>query len=63
MIYGNSGFIITNDYDPDTFAWIGHAGHGRFAPFLKNDGENRAFSVSRDGKKFYVLNPVLAPHG
>lgn len=59
MIYGNSGFIITNDFDFDTFSWVGTpATDGSL--FGPNEGETRV-SVSMDGRKFYVLNPALAP--
>jgi len=59
MIYGNSGFIITNDFDFETFSWIGTpATDGSL--FAQNDGETRV-SVSMDGKRFCVLDPSLAP--
>lgn len=59
MIYGNSGFIITNDFDFNTFTWVGiPATDGSL--FGNNDGETRV-SVSLDGTHFYVLNPALAP--
>jgi len=58
IIFGNTGFIITNDFDAN-FNWIGTpATDGSI--FGENDGETRV-SVSRDGRKFYVLNPALAP--
>jgi len=57
MIYGNSGFIITNDFDFETFTWIGTpATDGSL--FAQNDGETRV-SVSQDGKKFFVLDPTI----
>jgi hypothetical protein len=59
MIYGNSGFIITNDFDFDTFNWVGTPATDG-STFGQNDGVTRV-SVSRDGEIFYVLNPTLAP--
>jgi hypothetical protein len=59
IIYGNSGFIITNAFDPNTFDWIGTpATDGSLLG--NNDGQTRV-SVSADGERFYTLDPALAP--
>ena len=59
IIFGNTGFIITNDFDFATFDWIGiPATDGSL--FAQNFGETRV-SVSRDGAQFFQLNPALAP--
>ena len=59
IIFGNSGFIITNDFDFDTFNWIGiPATDGSL--FASNPGATRV-SVSEDGTNFFQLNPAIAP--
>ncbi len=59
LIFGNSGFIITNDYDPVTFDWLGvPATDG--ALFANNDGVTRV-SVSRDGIHYFLLDTNEAP--
>jgi hypothetical protein len=59
IIFGNSGFMITNAFDPNASQWVGTpATDGSL--FGNNPGLTRV-SVSRDGLVFYQLNPALAP--
>jgi len=59
IVFGNCGFIITNEFSLETFDWVGTpATDGSL--FGANDGSTRV-SVSADGVNFYVLDPVLAP--
>lgn len=58
-IFGNTGFIITNDFDLSTFDWVGTpATDGSL--FGESTGDTRV-SVSRDGRVYYELDPALAP--
>ena len=59
IIFGNSGFIITNDFDLTTFNWIGTpATDGSL--FANNTGVTRV-SVSKNGTDFFVLDSQQAP--
>ena len=59
ILFGNTGFIITNEFDSSTFSWVGTpATDGSL--FAQNTGETRV-SVSRDGVRFYTLKPERAP--
>lgn len=61
IIFGNAGFIITNDFDFNTFDWIGApATDGSL--FGPATGAVRV-SVSRDGRRFHVLDGAPTPDG
>lgn len=58
-IFGNSGFIVTNEFDLTTYDWIGTpATDGTL--FGESTGETRV-SVSFNGRRFYTLHPAVAP--
>ena len=58
-IFGNTGFVITNEFDFTTFDWIGvPATDGSL--FAQSTGQTRV-AVSRDGVNYYPLDPLLAP--
>ncbi|MCU0770478.1 MAG: hypothetical protein MUE94_01740 [Verrucomicrobia bacterium] len=59
IIYGNSGFIVTNDFNWETFEWIG-APTTDGSLFGANFGTTRV-AVSKDGVHFYTLDPARAP--
>jgi hypothetical protein len=59
ILFGNTGFIITNAFDPVSFEWIGTPATDG-ALFGANPGQTRV-SISRDGSVFYELDPALAP--
>ena len=61
IIFGNTGFVITNEYDFVNYTWVGTpATDGSL--FANNTGETRV-SVSRDGKRFYELDPAPVADG
>jgi len=58
-IFGNAGFVITNEFDPDTFTWIGTPATD--GSLFGADATATRVSVSADGINFFTLNPALAP--
>jgi hypothetical protein len=59
LVFGNAGFVITNDFDPETFGWIGEpATDGSL--YGASAGAMRV-SVSENAVDFYLLDPLLAP--
>ena len=61
IIFGNTGFIITNDFDLMTYDWVG-APATDGSTFAHNTGETRV-SVSRDGRRFFALDPAPVADG
>jgi len=57
-VFGNCGFIITNDFDLTTYDWIGTPATDE-SLFGQNTGVTRV-SVSHDGLKWYPLDPIRA---
>ena len=58
-IFGNAGFVITNDYDFNVYDWIGTPATD--GSLYGADAASTRISVSSDGVNFYTLNPALAP--
>lgn len=59
IIFGNAGFIITNEFDLTTFNWIGTPATD--GSLLGNNSGASLVSVSRDGISYYPLDPSKAP--
>jgi hypothetical protein len=59
MIFGNSGFIITNEFSLDTFNWVGTPATDS-SLFAQSEGATRV-SVSEDGVTFFQLDPSVSP--
>ena len=58
-IFGNAGFIITNEFDLNTYTWIGTPATD--GSLFGADATATRVSVSTDGVNFFTLNPALAP--
>jgi hypothetical protein len=58
-IFGNAGFIITNEYDVNVFDWVGTPATD--SSLYGADAISTRVSVSIDGVNFFTLNPSLAP--
>ena len=58
-IFGNAGFIVTNEFDLNTFTWVGTPRTD--GSLFGADTTSTRVSVSADGVLFYTLNPLLAP--
>ena len=58
-IFGNAGFVITNEYDFNVYDWVGVPATD--SSLYGADAIATRVSVSSDGVNFYTLNPALAP--
>ena len=59
LIFGNAGFIITNEFDLNTYTWVGTPATD--GSLFGADATGTRVSVSADGINFFTLNPALAP--
>jgi len=59
IVFGNTGFIITNEFDLMTYNWIGIPATD--GSLFGQNTDSTLLSVSRDGVEFYALEPLLAP--
>ena len=57
-IFGNAGFVITNEYSLVTFDWVGTPATD--GTLYGADATSTRVSVSSDGINFYTLNPAFA---
>lgn len=58
-IFGNSGFIITNEFDLNAGTWVGTPRTD--GSLFGADAISTRVSVSSDGINFFTLNPAFAP--
>lgn len=58
-VFGNAGFIITNEFSLETFDWIGTPATD--GSLFGSSPITAVVSVSRNGRDFFPLNPALTP--
>lgn len=58
-IFGNAGFVITNDFDFNIFDWVGTPSTD--GSLYGADALSTRVSVSSDGINYFTLNSALAP--
>ncbi len=58
-IFGNAGFIITNEFSLITYDWVGTPATD--SSLFGADAVSTRVSISSDGLNFYTLNPAFAP--